>query len=62
MPKVDEAAMLKRAKKGSEQSLCGRGRAGRWAEFRIGVSFFGPNWFHADDRDGAALEVSTAPF
>jgi hypothetical protein len=62
MPKVDEAAMLKRAKKVPEPSSCGRGRAGRLVEFRTGVSFFGPNLFDADDWDGAVLEISTAPF
>jgi hypothetical protein len=48
--------------KTSEQSFCGRGHEGRLAELLMGVSFFGPNRLDADDRDGAALNVSTAPF
>jgi hypothetical protein len=57
--------------KTSEQSFCGRGHEGRLAELLMGVSFFGPNRLDADfgpnrldadDCDGAALNVSTAPF
>jgi len=42
-----------------EYTFYGRGHAGRLAEFRTAVSFFGPNRFDAD-CGGAALEVSIA--
>ena len=53
--KSDEAAILKRAKKVAEQSSCGRGCAGRLAEFRRCVSFFGPDRFDAEDLGWASV-------
>lgn len=38
-----------------------RGQA-RFGEFRVGVSFFGPDRFDADDWGAAVLEASTASF